>query len=303
VKLLGKKRIKLMAEKKRGLGKGLGALMGDFVVKEPEKHSVSALPVEYMQPGKYQPRKDINSERLQELAESIKAQGIVQPILVRELGYNRYEIVAGERRWRAAQLIGLANVPVIVKDIDDRAAIAVALIENIQREDLNPLEEAEALRRLLKEFELTHQQIADAVGRSRAAVTNLLRLNELDENVKDMLAKRQLGMGHARALLVLDNVRQVLIAETIIKNGLSVRDAEKIVKDTLSDGLESSPKVVVEKVYDRDALRLQTAMSDFLGAKTTIKHSKNGQGSVVINYNNLDELEGIVAKFDIDSQR
>ncbi len=291
-----------MAEKKRGLGKGLGALMGDFVVKEPEKQGVTALPVEYMQPGKYQPRKDMNSERLQELAESIKAQGIVQPILVRELGYNRYEIVAGERRWRAAQLIGLADVPVIVKEIDDRAAIAVALIENIQREDLNPLEEAEALRRLLKEFELTHQQIADAVGRSRTAVTNLLRLNELDEDVKQMLAKRQLGMGHARALLVLDNVRQVLTAEQIVKNGLSVRDTERIVKDALNEGDSVKPKMVAEKVYDRDALRLQTAIGDFLGAKTTIKHNKNGQGNVVINYNNLDELEGIVAKFDIESQ-
>jgi len=291
-----------MAEKKRGLGKGLGALMGDFVVKEPEKQGVTALPVEYMQPGKYQPRKDMNSERLQELAESIKAQGIVQPILVRELGYNRYEIVAGERRWRAAQLIGLADVPVIVKEIDDRAAIAVALIENIQREDLNPLEEAEALRRLLKEFELTHQQIADAVGRSRTAVTNLLRLNELDEDVKQMLAKRKLGMGHARALLVLDNVRQVLTAEQIVKNGLSVRDTEKIVKEALNEGDSVKPKRVAEKVYDRDALRLQTAIGDFLGAKTTIKHNKNGQGNVVINYNNLDELEGIVAKFDIEPQ-
>jgi len=190
-----------MSAKKRGLGKGLGALMGDMAVKEHAKDSVQDLPVEYLQRGKYQPRKDMDPERLQELADSIRAQGIIQPIIVREIGYNRYEIIAGERRWRAGQLAGLAEVPVVIKDIEDRAAMAIALIENIQREDLNPLEEAEALLRLVAEFELTHQQVAEAVGRSRTTVTNLLRLNELESAVKVFLINRQMGMGHARAIL------------------------------------------------------------------------------------------------------
>ena len=181
-----------MAEKKRGLGKGLGALMGDMGANEQIKSKAQALPVEYLQRGKYQPRKDIDPERLQELADSIKVQGIVQPIVVREVGYNRYEIIAGERRWRAGQLAGLAEVPVVIKDIDDRTAIAIALIENIQREDLNPLEESEAFLRLIEEFGLTHQQVAEAVGKSRVAVTKLLRLNELDNEVKGLLIKRQL---------------------------------------------------------------------------------------------------------------
>lgn len=221
--------------------------------------------------------------------------------MVRELGYNRYEIIAGERRWRAAQLVGMADVPVIVKEVDDRAAIAIALIENIQREDLNPMEEAEALRRLIGEFELTHQQVAEAVGRSRAAVTNLLRLNDLESGVKQMLIDGRLNMGHARALLALKLEVQLLVAEKVAKGSLSVRETEKIVKVSLNNGLEKPEKIEAEKVYDRDALRLQSAMTDFLGAKTLIKHKKNGQGSVVINYNNLDELEGIVAKFDIKS--
>jgi ParB family chromosome partitioning protein len=286
--------------KKRGLGKGLGALMGDSIAKESAKKSVTVLPIEYLKPGKYQPRKDINSDKLQELAESIKAQGIVQPILVRESNrHNRYEIIAGERRWRAAQLIGLVDVPVIVKEIDDQTAIAIALIENIQREDLNPLEEAEALKRLINEFKLTHQQVSESVGRSRTAVTNLLRLNDLEISVKQMLVKRLLGMGHARALLALDAGQQVTIAEKIVKEGLSVRVTEKLVKSLQNGDVDTGEKVVTEKVYDRDTLRLQSAMTDFLGTKTVIKNKKNGQGSVVINYNGLDELERIVARFEI----
>ena len=286
--------------KRRGLGKGLGALMGDSVVKEPEGGGVTVLPVEYLQSGKYQPRKNIDADKLQELAESIRVQGIVQPILVRELGYNRYEIIAGERRWRAAQLAELADVPVIVKEIDDRAAIAIALIENIQREDLNPMEEAEALKRLVDEFDVTHQQAAEAVGRSRTGVTNLLRLNDLAGDVKQMLAERQLDMGHARTLLVLEARHQVLVAKQVAESSLSVRETEKLVK-SIQNGSEDRVKVESVKVYDRDALRLQGAMTDFLGAKTVIKHKKNGQGNVVINYSNLDELEGIVAKFGIES--
>ncbi len=289
-----------MSAKKRGLGKGLGALMGDMAVKEHAKDSVQDLPVEYLQRGKYQPRKDMNSERLQELADSIRAQGIIQPIIVREIGYNRYEIIAGERRWRAGQLAGLAEVPVVIKDIEDRAAMAIALIENIQREDLNPLEEAEALLRLVAEFELTHQQVAEAVGRSRAAVTNLLRLNELESAVKVFLINRQMGMGHARAILSLSAEKQILLATKVAEEGLSVRVTEALVRKaqkTTEDG--GATDQAKEKVFDRDALRLQEAITDFLGAKTTIKHKRNGQGSVVIDYSNLDELDGIVSRFNL----
>jgi len=290
-----------MSAKKRGLGKGLGALMGDMVVKEHAKDSVQDLPVEYLQRGKYQPRKDMNSERLQELADSIRAQGIIQPIIVREIGYNRYEIIAGERRWRAGQLAGLAEVPVVIKDIEDRAAMAIALIENIQREDLNPLEEAEALLRLVAEFELTHQQVAEAVGRSRATVTNLLRLNELESGVKVFLINRQMGMGHARALLSLSAEKQILLATKVAEEGLSVRVTEALVRKVQKTAEESggAAEQVKEKVFDQDALRLQEAITDFLGAKTTIKHKRNGQGSVVIDYSNLDELDGIVSRFNL----
>ncbi len=289
-----------MSAKKRGLGKGLGALMGDMAVKEHAKDSVQDLPVEYLQRGKYQPRKDMNSERLQELADSIRAQGIIQPIIVREIGYNRYEIIAGERRWRAGQLAGLAEVPVVIKDIEDRAAMAIALIENIQREDLNPLEEAEALLRLVAEFELTHQQVAEAVGRSRATVTNLLRLNELESAVKVFLINRQMGMGHARAILSLSAEKQILLATKVAEEGLSVRVTEALVRKaqkTIED--VGATGQVKEKVFDQDALRLQEAITDFLGAKTTIKHKRNGQGSVVIDYSNLDELDGIVSRFNL----
>jgi len=290
-----------MAEKRRGLGKGLGALMGDASRKEQVKHTVQTLPVEYLQRGKYQPRKDMDPGRLQELSDSIKSQGIVQPILVREIGYNRYEIIAGERRWRAGQLAGLTEVPVVIKELDDRAAIAIALIENIQREDLNPLEEAEAFLRLIEEFELTHQQIAEAVGKSRAAVTNLLRLNDLEVPVKKYLEQNQMGMGHARALLVLEPDQQVSLARKVSEEGLSVRVTEKLVKKLQQEKKEPGQKIEPEKIFDRDTLRLQEAITDYLGAKTVIKHQRNGQGSVVINYNSLDELDGIVTRFDLNS--
>ena len=207
-----------MSLNKRGLGRGLDALLGDVAVKE-EKHHLHLLPIEYLQRGKYQPRQDINPEKLQELADSIKAQGIIQPIIVRQLSYEKYEIIAGERRWRAAQLAGLTQVPIVVKDMDDRSAMAVALIENIQREDLNPLEEAEALKRLLDEFEMTHQHVADAVGKSRTTITNLLRLIDLHPEVKKLLVSRQLEMGHARALLSLEGQRQVTAANKVVKEG------------------------------------------------------------------------------------
>jgi len=280
-----------MSLNKRGLGRGLDALLGDTTVKE-EKHQLNLLPIEYLQRGKYQPRQDINPEKLQELADSIKAQGIIQPIIVRQLAYEKYEIIAGERRWRAAQLAGLTQVPIVIKEMDDRSAMAVALIENIQREDLNPLEEAEALKRLLEEFEMTHQHIADAVGKSRTTVTNLLRLIELHPEVKKLLVNGQLEMGHARALLSLDGARQVTAAHRVVKEGLTVRATERLVKD-----LHSEPKIKKIKAVDKDTLRLQESLTASLGAKVLIDHKENGSGKLVIAYTSLDELEGIISQF------
>ncbi len=279
-----------MALQKRGLGRGLDALLGDVSVKE-DKHQLQTLPIEYMQRGKYQPRKDIDPEKLQELADSIKAQGVIQPVVVRKIDQEKYEIIAGERRWRAAQLAGLQQLPVVIKNIDDRAAMAVALIENIQREDLNPLEEAEALKRLLDEFAMTHQQVADAVGKSRATVTNLLRLMDLHSDVKKLLLSRQLEMGHARALLSLDGQRQVAIANKIVKEGLTVRDAERLVKEA-----QAEPKMGKPRIIDKDTLRLQEELTAKLGAKVSIDHKENGTGKLVISYSSLEELDGILGQ-------
>jgi ParB family chromosome partitioning protein len=283
-----------MAVKKRGLNRGLDALLGNIAGKDEqaesgESQSLQTLPIEYMQRGKYQPRKDMSPAKLQELADSIKAQGIIQPVVVRNTGPDKYEIIAGERRWRAAQLAGLQQVPVVIKEIDDRTAMAIALIENIQREDLNPLEEAEALRRLLDEFEMTHQQVADAVGKSRVTVTNLLRLMELHPDVKKLLVTRQLEMGHARALLSLDGPQQVALANKIVKDGLTVRAAERLVKDS-----QAEPKERKEKIIDKDTQRLQEDLSAKLGAKVSIEHKENGAGKLVIAYSSLEELDGIL---------
>ena len=277
-----------MALNKRGLGRGLDALLGD-VSRNEEKHQLHTLPIEYMQRGKYQPRKDINPEKLQELVDSIKAQGIIQPIVVRQIARDKYEIVAGERRWRAAAQAGLHEVPVVIKEIDDRSAMAIALIENIQREDLNPLEEAEALRRLLDEFEMTHQHIADAIGKSRTTVTNLLRLIDLHADVKTLLLNKQLEMGHARALLSLDGLKQVAAANKIVKEGLTVRAAERLVKDA-----QAEPKIKKIRVIDNDTLRLQEDLTAKLGAKVFIDHKENGAGKLVIAYSSLEELDGII---------
>lgn len=281
-----------MTVKKRGLGRGLDALLGDVTKSEPlskQQHTPDTLPVEYLQRGKYQPRKDINPEKLQELAHSIKMQGIIQPIVVRELAQNRYEIIAGERRWRAAQLAGLADVPVVIKDIDDHAAMAIALIENIQREDLNPLEEAEALKRLLEEFSMTHQQIADAIGKSRTTITNLLRLIDLQPEVKELLMNKQLDLGHAKALLALDGNKQIEAAKRIAQDDLSVRAAEQLIKN-----IQQAPKLTKPKTVDNDTLRLQNELTAKLGAKVIIDHKDNGTGKLVINYTSLEELDGII---------
>lgn len=273
---------------KRGLGRGLDALLGDISPKEPVNPS-HTLPIEFLQRGKFQPRKDMNPDRLQELADSIKAQGVIQPIVVRKIGEDKFEIVAGERRWRASQLAGLQAVPVVVRDIDDRTTMAIALIENIQRQDLNPLEEAEALKRLLDEFAMTHQQVADSVGKSRATVTNLLRLMDLHSEVKKLLVSGQLEMGHARALLSLDASKQIAAAQKIAREGLTVRAAENLVKD-----LQSEPKQLKNKEVDSDTLRLQNELTAKLGAKVQIDHKNNGAGKLIINYRSLEELDGIL---------
>jgi len=282
-----------MASKKRGLGRGLNALLGEVTPTEKEKtQDLQTLPIEFLQRGKYQPRKDMNPEALQELADSIKAQGIIQPIVVRLIAGERYEIIAGERRWRAAQLAALQEIPVVIKDIDDRAAMAVALIENIQREDLNVLEESEALKRLVDEFDMTHQQAADAVGKSRAMISNLLRLLDLPNEVKILLGKGLIEMGHARALLTLEQEKQIEIANAIVKQGLSVRATEKLVKNA---SLETKGEA---EQQDSDTLRLQDQLTEKTGARVIINHQKSGKGKLVFNYTSLEELEGIIARIN-----
>jgi ParB family chromosome partitioning protein len=276
------------ALRRRPLRRNLPQLPGDRLAK---------LPLDLLQRGKYQPRMDMREESLQELAQSIKSQGLVQPILVRPLPKGvagetqRYEIIAGERRWRAAQLAGLGDIPAVIRDVPDEAAVAMALIENIQRENLNPLEEAGALQRLIEEFGLTHQAAAEAVGRSRAAVSNLLRLMELAEEVKQLLEQRSIEMGHARALLSLTSRRQQIeVANLVAKKGLSVRETEALVRRLLSPAAaaaEPQPK-------DPDIHRLERELADKLGAKVAFEHAPTGKGRLVVSYNSLDELEGIL---------
>jgi ParB family chromosome partitioning protein len=291
-----------MAGKKTGLGRGLDALLGDVqVAPAPAAQAatpqagVTQLGVDLLRRGVYQPRRHMDQEALEDLARSIKAQGLVQPIVVRPLagGGNgaRYEIVAGERRWRAAQIAGLAEVPVVVRDIPDSSAIAIALIENIQREDLNPLEEAQAIRRLTDEFELTHQAAADAIGRSRTAVTNMLRLLELGAEARALLENGELEMGHARALLALVSPRvQAEVAAQVARKGLSVRETEQLVRRTLA----GKPKAPTRS-QDPDVRRLQDDLAEKLGAKVTVRNGPKGRGQLVISYNSLDELDGILS--------
>lgn len=281
-----------MALQKRGLGRGLDALLGDVGQRDEIQPNTHNLPIEYLQRGKYQPRLDMDPEKLQELADSIKAQGIIQPIIVRKLNHDQYEIIAGERRWRAAQLASLSEVPVVIKDLDDRAVMAVALIENLQREDLNPLEEAEALKRLLAEFSMTHQQIAEAIGKSRTTITNLLRLIDLHPEVKKMLQAKQLELGHAKVLLALEGNAQLDAAKKIVQGGLSVRGAEQLLKN-----LQKEPRPeITAPVVDNDTLRLQQTLTAKLGAKVVIVHKDNGSGKLVIAYSGLEELDGIIEK-------
>jgi ParB family chromosome partitioning protein len=306
-----------MAAKKTGLGRGLDALLGPVNTQPAQTPAPAAagvtpaaqpaaaftglrnIALDLLQPGKYQPRRDMHRETLEELAASIRTQGVLQPITVRPVssggGATRYEIIAGERRWRATQIAGLDEIPVIVRDVDDEGAAAIALIENLQREDLNPLEEAEGLKRLIDQFDLTHQEAATAVGKSRAAVSNLLRLLDLAPEALQLLASGELDMGHARALLGLSGARsQFDAARQVVSRGLSVRDTEALVR-RLQSGKSASTKKGGDTVIDPDIRRLQDDLADKLCAKVAIQHSAKGKGKLVISYNSVDELDGILA--------
>lgn len=298
-----------MAGKRKGLGRGLDALLGmpDAETDEARAHGQPAvagvagdtlrdLPVEFLQRGKYQPRRDMHPEALQELSESIRSQGIMQPIVVRPLGQDSYEIIAGERRWRAAQMAGLDTVPSLIRDVPDEAAIAMALIENIQREDLNPIEEAQALSRLQQEFELTQQEVADAVGKSRAGVANLMRLLSLESDVRLLLERGDIEMGHARTLLGLSGGKQVEAARTVAGKGLTVRQTEVLVRRLLQ---AAAPPASPGSRPDADILRLQERVGEQVGLPVAIQHSAKGKGKLVFNYSSLEELEGVLERLGV----
>ena len=278
--------------KMKGLGRGLDALLAGN--ENSSREQQRSLPVSSLQPGKYQPRTQMDSASLEELAASIRAQGLMQPILVRPLANgagDRYEIIAGERRWRAAQIAGLTEVPTLIREIPDESALAMALIENIQRENLNPLEEAQGLQRLIDEFSMTHQQAADAVGRSRPAASNLLRLLQLAAPVQELLMRSEIDMGHARALLPLSGALQIQLAQRVVQKGLSVREAERLAQNALKP-----PKAAETSKPDRDVLRLQEELSDVLGAQVEIRTNKKGAGKIQIEFGDLDQREGILQK-------
>lgn len=287
-----------MVAKKKGLGRGLDALLGagasDHIaeVGQIDGEQLRSIPVDLIQSGEYQPRRDFDQDALQELSDSIRAQGVIQPIVIRPIEDARYEIVAGERRWRASQLAGLQEIPAVIREMPDRVALSVAIIENIQREDLNPLEEAISLERLQNEFELTHQAVADAVGRSRVAVSNLLRLLELDDELKKYLSEGKLGMGHARALLSLGNTSQKQAAREVISNQLSVRQTEALARKLQSQIDKPAGSSVTHK--DPNVSSLEGRLEEQLGAKVAVKHSAKGKGTMTIHFNTLDELDGII---------
>ena len=274
----------------RGLGRGLDALLGE---RESEESSLKHVPVAALTPGKFQPRTQMDQESLSALAESIKSKGVVQPIVVRPVDSEQFEIIAGERRWRAATMAGLTEIPAVVREVADDSALALALIENIQREDLNPLEEATGIHRLVEEFEMTHQQAAEAVGRSRAAVSNLLRLLQLAPKAQEMLMRGGIEMGHARALLALDKGKQEQMAAMIEDRGLSVRETEALVRKWLTPVEAAPPR---KNNPDRDVLRLQEEISERLGTTVTFRHDKKGAGKLVIHYSSLDHLDSILTR-------
>jgi len=279
--------------KQKGLGRGLDALLDAENAPPAAAESLGTARVERLQPGRYQPRTKMDAESLNDLAASIKAQGLMQPILVRPAGADRYEIIAGERRWRAAQMAGLEEVPVVVRDVPDQAALAMALIENIQREDLNPLEEAQGVQRLVAEFRLTHQEAADAIGRSRAATTNLLRLLNLPKAVQDLVFEGQLDMGHARALLALDGALQVGTAKKVAAKGLSVRETEQLVNDILHP---KARQARIRARTGRDIQRLEEEVSEKLGTTVEIKPGKKGSGRLVVHYMSHEHLDALLAR-------
>ena len=285
-----------MAAKKRGLGRGLDALLGGDAEREPTSEGdgeLRTLTIAKIQPGRYQPRHAMDPERLDELAASIRAQGVIQPIVVREISRDRYELIAGERRWRAAQKAGLTEIPALIKEVPDQAVVAMALIENIQRENLSPLEEAQALSRLIQEFHLTHQETADAVGRSRAAVSNLLRLLDLPAEVKRLLDERKLDMGHARALATLPEDRATLLALQAAEHGWSVRELEEAARRA-----ETQPKGKAKKTPARDPniAALERDLAEKLATRVVIAHARSGRGKLVIHYHSVDELDGILER-------
>ena len=282
--------------KQKGLGRGLDALLANDIDEAQSADTQQMLNVSQLQPGKYQPRSYMDDVALQTLADSIKSQGIMQPILVRKLFSNtvfdKFEIIAGERRWRASQIAGLSQVPVLVREIADESALAMALIENIQRENLNPLEEAQGIKRLIDEFGMTHEKAADAVGRSRAAVSNLLRLLSLSSHVQELLMHNKLDMGHARALIGLDAAQQIMLANKIISLNLSVREVESAVKRLLIDSNTKTHK----NTLNNDVLALQNSLSEKIGTTVNISAKKNGAGTLKISYSNLDQLDDIILK-------
>jgi len=297
-----------MSTKKRGLGRGLEALLGTskaaaaaVTPEEAAGDALKSLPIDHLQPGKYQPRTGMDPERLTELAESIKAQGVIQPIVVREVANGRgsrtYEIIAGERRWRASQLAGLSEIPVVIREVDDRTVVAMALIENIQREDLNPLEEAQALQRLIDEFDLTHAQAAEAVGRSRAAVSNLLRLLELPSEIRVLVETGALEMGHARALLTLAAPAAIALARQAAENAWSVREVEHRVQQLASGKVAVAAKKANGNARPQaDIVALERELSESLGTRVGVLHGRGGKGRLVIHYSGLDTLEGVLER-------
>ena len=287
--------------KKRGLGRGLEALLGPKgaaqapVLEATPSDRLHQLPVDALSPGKYQPRKTMDQAKLAELAESIKVQGVIQPIVVRDLGGKRFEIIAGERRWRASQLAGLSEIPVVIREVDDRTVVAMALIENIQREDLNPLEEAQALQRLIDEFDLTHAQAADAVGRSRAAVSNLLRLLEKPSDIRTLVETRALEMGHARALLTLPPQAAIALARQAADNGWSVREVEHRVQQLASGKVATAARAAAAKPKPQaDIATLERELSESLGTTVNVLHGRAGRGRLVIHYSDLESLDGVL---------
>lgn len=276
--------------KPKGLGRGLDALLSGDTEAIAQSDTLRTLPVGQLQPGKYQPRSYMNEDALQTLADSIAAQGIMQPILVREIAAEKFEIIAGERRWRASQKAGLTEVPVLVREIADEAALAMALIENIQREDLNPLEEAMGIKRLIDEFDMTHEKAAEAVGRSRVAVSNLLRLLTLTPMVQDMLLDNQIDMGHARALVGSEPAQQILLANKVVQDGLSVREVERLIQAEPASGKKAKPAV------HPDVASLQNQLSEQLGAEVAISSKASGAGVLKLSFSNLDQLDDWIAK-------